>query len=39
MNIAQLRELVEWLSRDGKGDLADLAAQLTESIVITYGVE
>ena len=37
--VAQLRELVEWLSRDGKGDLADLAARLTESIAITYGVE
>ena len=37
--VSQLRELVEWLSRDGKGDLADLAARLTESIAITYGVE
>lgn len=37
--VAQLRELVEWLSRDGKDDVSGLAADLAESIAITYGVE
>jgi hypothetical protein len=37
--VAQLRELAEWLSRDGKDDVSGLAADLAESIAINYGVE
>lgn len=37
--VAQLRELAAWLSRDGKDDVSGLAADLAESISITYGVE
>ena len=37
--VAQLRELGQWLSRDGKGDLADSAEELADRISSAYEVE
>lgn len=36
--VAQLRELGQWLSRDGKGDLADSAEGLADRISSAYEV-